>query len=47
MAELLSTWVVHDLSHLSQITRALCFRYKEAVGPWTHPNYFGIFQDGR
>ncbi len=30
----LATWVVHDLTHLFQITESLALRYKEAVGPW-------------
>ena len=30
----LATWVVHDLTHLFQITEALALRYKESVGPW-------------
>jgi hypothetical protein len=34
LGQLLATWVVHDLSHLSQITRVMCRQYEEAVGPW-------------
>ncbi len=34
LEQLLSTWVVHDLSHLSQITRVMAKQYKDAVGPW-------------
>lgn len=34
LAEHLSTWVVHDLSHLGQIARAMSRRYADAVGPW-------------
>ena len=30
----LSTWVVHDLTHLNQIARTLAAQYAEAVGPW-------------
>ncbi|MHA2246671.1 MAG: DinB family protein [Candidatus Hodarchaeales archaeon] len=30
----LATWVVHDLTHLFQITESLALRYKESVGPW-------------
>ncbi len=30
----LSTWVVHDLSHLSQVVRVMARQYKEATGPW-------------
>ncbi len=32
--QLLSTWVVHDLTHMAQITRVMAKQYKEAVGPW-------------
>lgn len=34
LGELLSTWVVHDLNHISQISRVLANQYKEEVGPW-------------
>ncbi|KZE68932.1 hypothetical protein AWM68_01290 [Fictibacillus phosphorivorans] len=34
LRQLLSTWVVHDLTHLNQITRVLAKRYQEDVGPW-------------
>ena len=30
----LATWVVHDLSHISQIVRVLARQYSDAVGPW-------------
>lgn len=33
-AQLLATWVVHDLNHLHQIAKAMAFQYREAVGPW-------------
>lgn len=32
--QLLSTWVAHDLSHLTQITRTLARQFRHAVGPW-------------
>ncbi len=32
--QLLSTWVVHDLDHISQIARVLAKQYKNEVGPW-------------
>jgi len=35
LAQLLSTWVVHDLNHIAQISRVMAKQYKEAVGPWT------------
>ncbi len=32
--QLLATWLVHDLTHLNQINRAMAKRYSTAVGPW-------------
>ncbi|MCM3760370.1 DinB family protein [Alkalihalobacillus oceani] len=40
LRELLATWVVHDFTHLSQITRVMAARYREDVGPWEE--YLGI-----
>lgn len=34
LSQLLSTWVVHDLTHLSQIVRVLAAQYRQEVGPW-------------
>ena len=34
LEHLLATWVVHDLNHTNQITRALAARYRANVGPW-------------
>lgn len=34
LTQLLSTWVVHDLNHLAQISRVMAKQYKEDVGPW-------------
>jgi DinB superfamily len=34
LRQLLSTWVAHDLSHLTQITRVMARQYRDAVGPW-------------
>lgn len=34
LAQLLSTWVAHDLGHIAQMTRVMAKQYKEAVGPW-------------
>jgi hypothetical protein len=42
MRQLLATWVVHDLSHIAQITRTMSRSYTEAVGPWTA--YFRVLQ---
>lgn len=41
-AQLLSTWVVHDLNHIGQITRVMAKQYKTAVGPWIE--YLRILQ---
>ena len=30
----LSTWVAHDLGHVSQIVRVMARQYTDAVGPW-------------
>ncbi len=34
LAQLLCTWVVHDLNHVAQICKALAFQHKNEVGPW-------------
>jgi uncharacterized damage-inducible protein DinB len=34
LAQLLATWVAHDLNHLSQIARVMGGQYAGAVGPW-------------
>lgn len=34
MQQHLATWVAHDLSHVSQIVRAMARQYADAVGPW-------------
>jgi hypothetical protein len=44
LRQLLATWVVHDVSHVSQITRTMARAYTEAVGPWTA--YFRVLQSG-
>ena len=33
--QLLSTWAVHDLNHIAQISRIMAYQYKSDVGPWT------------
>ena len=35
MRHLLATWVVHDLTHIAQISRVMAKQYKEEMGPWT------------
>ncbi|HTJ52003.1 MAG TPA: DinB family protein [Cyclobacteriaceae bacterium] len=42
LAQLLSTWVVHDLNHISQISRVMAKQYKAEVGPWYE--YLGILK---
>jgi len=34
LKQLLSTWVVHDLSHIRQISRVMAKQYKKELGPW-------------
>lgn len=34
LGNLLATWVVHDLNHIAQVSKAMAFQYHEAVGPW-------------
>ncbi len=34
LSQLISTWAVHDLNHLSQIARVMAHQYKTEVGPW-------------
>ena len=34
LGELISSWVVHDLTHLNQIHRVMAKQYSETVGPW-------------
>jgi hypothetical protein len=40
LRQLLSTWVVHDLTHIAQIGRVMAKQYKQEIGPWTE--YFRI-----
>ena len=42
LSQLLATWVVHDLNHISQISRVMAKQYKGAVGPWIE--YLRILQ---
>ena len=34
LQQLLTTWMVHDMGHISQISRVVSKQYKNAVGPW-------------
>lgn len=42
LRQLISTWVVHDLDHLSQIAHEMAKRYKAEVGPWLE--YLGVLK---
>lgn len=34
LAQLVATWVAHDLGHVAQTARVMAKQYREAVGPW-------------
>ncbi len=40
LRQLISTWTVHDLTHISQICRVLAKQYEAEVGPWKA--YLGV-----
>ena len=40
LRNLLATWVVHDLTHIAQITRVMAKQYTGEMGPW--PEFFRI-----
>ena len=42
LGQLISTWVVHDLTHLHQISRVMAHQYRGAVGPWSA--YLGVLR---
>jgi uncharacterized damage-inducible protein DinB len=42
LAQLLATWVVHDLDHVGQVARVMSKQYSDAVGPWKE--YLGILK---
>jgi uncharacterized damage-inducible protein DinB len=42
LRNLLATWVVHDLTHIAQVTRVMAKQYKDEIGPWTE--FFRILQ---
>lgn len=43
LAELIATWVTHDLTHVAQIARVLAKRNATTVGPWRA--YLGVLGD--
>ena len=40
LGHLLTTWAVHDLTHLHQISRVLAYQYRDTVGSWSQ--YLGV-----
>ncbi|MEJ0079868.1 MAG: DinB family protein [Puia sp.] len=34
LSQLIAAWAVHDLDHISQISRVMAKQYKEQSGPW-------------
>jgi len=43
LGQLLATWVVHDLDHISQIARVIVKQYVDEVGPWV--SYLSILKN--
>lgn len=42
LGQLLSSWVVHDMTHIYQISRTIAKQYEVEVGPWKE--YMGILK---
>ncbi|MAU72441.1 MAG: hypothetical protein CML04_10125 [Pseudozobellia sp.] len=42
LSQLITTWGVHDLGHIAQISRVMAFQHKNEVGPWI--SYLGILK---
>jgi hypothetical protein len=45
LAQLLATWVVHDLDHVTQVARTMAKAYTNATGPWSA--YLSVLKDRR
>lgn len=43
LGELIATWVVHDLDHVTQVARTMAKVYTQATGPWSA--YLSILRD--
>ncbi len=43
LRQLLATWTVHDLDHLTQISRVMAKHYRDEVGPWSA--YLNVLRD--
>jgi hypothetical protein len=42
LANLMSTWAAHDMTHLHQVARIMAHQYRDAVGPWSI--FLGVLQ---
>src|SRR6476646_9225879 len=42
LSQLLAAWVVHDFTHLHQLSRVMAHQYRDAVGPWSA--YLGVLK---
>ncbi len=42
LQNLMATWVVHDLTHIAQISRVMAKQYKSEIGPWSE--FFRILE---
>ena len=42
LGQLLHTWVLHDISHITQITRTMSRQLGPDIGPWTE--FFSLFR---
>lgn len=42
LKQLLAAWVVHDLTHIHQLSRVMAKQYEQEVGPWTA--YMGVLK---
>lgn len=40
MKNLIAAWLVHDMGHITQVSRVIAKQYKDEVGPW--PKYLTI-----
>jgi hypothetical protein len=38
LRQLISTWTIHDIAHLNQVSRAIVKHFSEDVGPWKKYN---------
>lgn len=43
LKQLLAAWVVHDLTHIYQISRVMAKQYEAEVGPWKQ--FLGVLND--